>query len=68
MAPENNSPPNKAIYIVFVGLVAWAGLLAAGVMRQSSGDFRKALIIVGVVVAFLLLWTVMLVSKKKRPK
>ena len=68
MAPENNSPPSRAIYVVFVGLVAWAGVMAVGVMRQPSGDSRKALILVGVVAAFLLLWAIMLGSRKKGAK
>lgn len=57
--------PAWIIAVIAVGLLAWAVVLAWGVIRnQPVLDLRKPLIIIGVVVLFLGGWAALLLTRK----
>lgn len=48
--------PSAMLTILFIGIIIWAGLIAAGVFRQSGGDWAKTSIVIGVAAVFLGGW------------
>ena len=55
----------KAFLLIMVGVAAWGAFHAVGAYRYNH-DPRRAFMVVGCVVAFLVFWGAMLMSRKRR--
>ncbi|MGI9496633.1 MAG: hypothetical protein ACR2NK_11305 [Mariniblastus sp.] len=67
--PEKRTNPqsksSRAIIYVFVGLILWALIIAFGAFQtQASTDYRRPLIVIGVMGFFLGVWWLALRSKR----
>ncbi|MGY8748596.1 MAG: hypothetical protein ACKVHR_11140 [Pirellulales bacterium] len=52
-----NTAPSRAIVYVFAGLILWALIIAFGAFQtQASTDYRRPLIVIGVMGFFLGVW------------
>lgn len=51
---QGNSP--VILRAVFIGIIVWAALIAAGVFHQSGGNWAKTSIVIGVAAVFLGGW------------
>jgi hypothetical protein len=63
--PQSKS--SKAILYVFAGLILWGAIIAFGAFQtQASTDYRRPLIVIGVMGFFLGVWWFALRSKRMK--
>ena len=60
MSADRQPPPFPMLTAVFIGVIIWALLIAAGVYHRSGGNIAKTSIVIGVAAVFLGGWLIVL--------
>ena len=65
--PAPRSKSSQAIVYVFAGLILWASVIAFGAFQtQASTDYRRPLIVIGVMGLFLGVWWLALRARRMK--
>ena len=66
--PSGSSSNSRGLVVAIVlGLVVWATIIVWGIVRnQEAFDWRKPLVMLGVIGGFLLIWIGLMVSRRRQ--